>query len=437
MFGKTLLVWLHLSEVKLLMRKDIRFFAILILVLQSVFFMICCKNQTDSIELAKNDSKKRITLMIYMAADNDLESYALQNLKQLENGKSDEVNVLVLLDRAEGYDETDGNWTDTRLFEVVSDDGDTCEIKSRRLDCPALGLAASQNTELDMGKSSVLKALIEFGKANYEAEKYALIIWGHGSGWKAFAIDERSKSYMSVKELGQAVRGMELCVIGFDTCFGGVIENLYELKDCADYTVACSGVSPNRGWNYKTLMTGLAQTSGESLASQKIAEVMQKSSEAETGIFINEKLASLFTSFEAFSKALSDTIIDSPDRRQTLSNLLTCRSYCYSQNPCDLYLDIFSMAELYSSSSDVTLAQNSQKLKKSVGEASLSQNKGLGVHFIPKSSSGALSASHSLDYVKDSRRSDQNSFIEESLWWVPTVNGDSGSLLDKLFYSGI
>ena len=38
------------------------------------------------------------------------------------------------------------------------------------------------------------------------------------------------------------------------------------------------------------------------------------------------------------------------------------------------------------------------------------------------------------DYVKDSERIDQCAFIKESLWWVPTKNGNSGSLLDKLFY---
>ena len=58
----------------------------------------------------------KLTLMVYMAADNDLESYALSNLKDMEKAVYEKMNVLVLLDRAEGYDQTDGDWTDTRLF---------------------------------------------------------------------------------------------------------------------------------------------------------------------------------------------------------------------------------------------------------------------------------------------------------------------------------
>ena len=134
----------------------------------------------------------KLTLMVYMAADNDLEAYALSNLKDMEKAVTQGVNVLVLLDRAEGYDETYGNWTDTRLFEVYHDEGSGSGsgLKSKRIACPALGLSASENTELDMANPSVLKGFIEFCKGSYAAENYALVIWGHGSGWKAFAIDE-------------------------------------------------------------------------------------------------------------------------------------------------------------------------------------------------------------------------------------------------------
>ena len=200
------------------------------------------------------DSKKKLTLMIYMAADNDLESYALSNLKAMEKASFNNMNILVLLDRAEGYDETNDNWTDTRIFEVIHDEGNGSLIKSQRLDCPQLGLSASVNTELDSGKASVLKGFVEFGKEVYPAENYALIIWGHGTGWRAVAMDDHTGSFMRVYELDSALENKDLCVIGFDTCFGGVIENVYELKNCSDFTVACPGVTPGAGWNYKELL---------------------------------------------------------------------------------------------------------------------------------------------------------------------------------------
>ena len=49
--------------------------------------------------------------------------------------------------------------------------------------------------------------------------------------------------------------------------------------------------------------------------------------------------------------------------------------------------------------------------------------------------SGAMASVHSYDYVKNSNNTSQCSFVKESRWWVPTEDGNSGSLLDKLFYT--
>ncbi len=404
-----------------------------------------CMTQTEKVQVKSKNGKKGLTLMVYMAADNDLETYAISNLRAMEKAATGGVNVLVLLDRAEGYDETCGNWTDTRLFEVVHDSGAGAAgagasgtaatgLKSKRISCPALGLNSAEDTELDLANPSVLRGFVEFCKASYAAERYALIIWGHGSGWKAFAVDDHTGTYMSVKELGGAVRGQGLSVIGFDTCFGGVLENLYELKDCADYVVACPGVTPSGGWDYKGLLEGL---SGGDCGAREAALTMAESSSVQTGAFDCSRLGGLFTSFETFSKALSDTITDSQSRTSTLTTLLGIKSYSYTQNPCDLYIDIFSMANLYVASSEAALAEKAGQLKEAVEQTSLtvaSYRGGIGVHLIPKSSSGALAASHSSDYVKGQQRTDQSAFIKESLWWVPTEGGNSSSLLDKLFY---
>ena len=382
-----------------------------------------------------------LTVMVYMAADNDLESYALENLKAMEKAQSSGIKTLVLLDRSEGYDETDGNWTDTRLFEVVHDETSSSAVKSKRLDCPLLNIYADKDTELDMANPNVLKKFIEFSKGAYPAKKYALIIWGHGTGWRyasdtrAVAIDDRSESYMSVYELGKALKNQGLDVIGFDTCFGGVFENIYELKDCAEYTVACPGVTPGSGWDYKKLLESISSGDFET---QSIAETMAQSAWGNTTVFVNEKLSELFISFEAFSKALSETVTDSQSQKKVLEELLGIKGYSYTQYPCDLYLDVFSMADFYKASSDPALSDGASVLKEKLDEAVLSvsgKTSGLGVHLIPKEKSGVMASVHSEDYVKDSERIDQCAFIKESLWWVPTKNGNYGSLLDKLFYT--
>ena len=388
----------------------------------------------------------KLTLVVYMAADNDLESYAIANLKAMEHADFKNLNVLVLLDRADGFDETNGNWTDTRLFELEHDDTDGNLIVSKRLSCPILGLSNKVETELDMGNPSVLWNLLNFARNNYESEKYALIIWGHGTGWRyypitdglqdgrAVAIDDRTGSYMSVHSLGRALRNQGLSVIGFDTCFGGVFENVYELKNYADYTVASPGITPSGGWDYQQL---LEDFSDSDFYSRSIAEIMADASSAKATVFNNVKLTTLMTDFEAFSKALADSIRTSTDRTAVYNKLLGIKSYCYSQYPSDMYLDIYYMAAAYKTSSDSTVSSAAKKLIKTINNSAVttdSANAEIGIHFIPKTGPNTTAYMHSADYVKDSDNSDQCQFVKESQWWVPTKGGVSGSLLDKLFY---
>ena len=281
-----------------------------------------------------------------------------------------------------------------------------------------------------MSNPSVLRKFIEFGKASYESEAYALIIWGHGTGWQAFAIDDRTESYMSVSQLGDALRDEGISVIGFDTCFGGVLENVYELKDCVQYIAACPGITPGTGWDYKKLLQSL---SAHDATAQNITNAMINSSSSELTVYNCARVGELFNDFESFSKEVADTITNRTTQRQTLNSLINCKSYCYSQPPCEIYLDIYSLADLYSTASNTKLSASAEKLKKTISQVCM--NGAVGVHFIPKTASGALAPVHSIDYLKDERRNDQIAFISESCNWVPTKNGNSGSVLDKLFYT--
>ena len=375
------------------------------------------------------EEPKELTLLVYMAADNDLESYAIKNLKAMERANFSDTNVLVLLDRSEEYDETNDNWTDSRLFEVCHDNTNGSSIISKRVSCAPLGLSQITTTELDMGDYTVLKAFIEFGKANYEAKKYALILWGHGTGWRysrAVAIDDKSHSYMGVKDLGLALKNQSLSVIGFDTCFGSVFENLYELKDCAQYIAACPGLSPASGWNYTMLLETLDTSD---FSEDTIANTISLSAPANITITQTSALTGLFTKIENFSQALAQTITDETTRRQIFDILLNTKSYSYTQYPCDLYLDIFSMAEQFSLNENPLLSQAAAELKNEVS------SKQIGLHFISKTGSGVLAAVHSEDYLKNDNNNSQCAFIKESDWWVPTSDKKSKSVLDKLFYT--
>ncbi len=393
-------------------------------------------------ELPEIPLPAKLTLIIYMAADNDLEKYAIQNLKDMEHAEYENINVIALVDRAENYDETNGNWTDTRLLEIVHDDSDSGLLLSKRMDCPPLGLSARLRTELDMGNYNVLKNLINFAKSEYEAEQYALVIWGHGTGWRygnsaayrAIGIDDKSDTYMSVSDMGKALENQNLAVIGFDTCFGGTFENLYELKDSAEYLVASPGAAPSSGWNYKKILESISQ---REVSASDIAGIMAENSLVHTSVINTSRLQNIMNTLEEFSEKLASTITDSTSKNQIFNLLFNAKSFSYSQYPCDLYLDMYDMANHFVDSEDSELAECAENFKMAVSRAGYtnkSQYVEIGLHFIPLRSAHTASLYHSIDYLKDDLNLDQCAFIKNSEWWVPTINNDSGSLLDKIFY---
>ena len=453
LFGKINLDYMHsdedvrMVEIKKKSRyrfRNVRFDLSVVFFFILIFFYGCDFNTGfDSTEkiIKPSANKNKLTLIVYMAADNDLESYALENLNAMEKIRFKKMKVIVLLDRSEGYDETNGDWTDTRLFEVVHDKTDSSQIVSKRLSSRQLGLSLNTETELDMGNYIVLQKLIDFAKAEYPAEKYALLMWGHGTGWRgscnedreggnyrAVAIDDKTHSYISVKELGLALKNQGLSVIGFDTCFGAVIENLYELKDSAEYTVASPGVTPSCGWDYKDLLEAL---NNSDYSSESIADAMAHSSSVKITIIKNSQLSALEQSFDIFSKQLADRITDAGSQKSTLETVLQTKSYCYSSYPCELYIDIFDLAARV----NVEESSNLMSLINSMARTRNSVSAEIAVFFIPKNGLLTIDANHSSDYVKSDENTNQCSFIKDNNWWVPTKNGNSGSLLDKLFYT--
>ena len=240
---------------------------------------------------------------------------------------------------------------------------------------------------------------------------------------------------MSVYDMGRAVKDKGLCVIGFDTCFGCVIENLYELKNSAQYCVASAGVSPNSGWDYKKLLENL---SSENMNAQSVALAMKNSASSKVTVIDNKRLSEVVTGIEEFSNLLAETITNGASRNSVFTNLTGVKSYSYTQYPCDMYIDIYSMAELYVNSSNQELSDKAENLIEILNGAyvhSGNEKPAIGIHFISKTSLNTYSTSHSYDYMRNENTQGQCSFIRESRWWVPTGNSASGSLLDKLFYT--
>ena len=84
-------------------------------------------SDNNSIEFeSRSGAKKKWTVMVYMAADNDLEYFGVEDLNEMERvGSTEDVNMIVQFDRHPRSDSTysgsNGDWKDTRRFYVQKD----------------------------------------------------------------------------------------------------------------------------------------------------------------------------------------------------------------------------------------------------------------------------------------------------------------------------
>jgi len=207
---------------------------------------------------------KRWSILVYMDADGDLEEYAILNMNQMESVGSDaNVNIVVQLDRAPGYDSSNGDWTDTRRY-LVTRDNDRELITSPVME--HLG-------EVDMGRPESLRDFISWAVARYPAEHYALVVWNHGSGWRprpasaplaagvpaksrGILYDDTSNTYLTMAEFDAAldVPGARIDLLAMDASLMGMLEVCYEIRDRAGLIVSSEESPPGPGYPYDRIL---------------------------------------------------------------------------------------------------------------------------------------------------------------------------------------
>ena len=194
------------------------------------------------------------TILLYLDGDNNLEAPALGDVNELEAvAGNPSVEVLVLLDRAEGYSTADGDWTGTRLYRVTPGT-DPNRIESELI--MDLG-------ELDMSDPQTLRQSIARVFPTWPSRKQALIMWDHGGGWVSHSMDEGTsqEAHMSLVETREGlVQGLadaridSLDLLGFDMCLMGQLEVAVELQDTADVLVFSEEIEPGNGWPYDVIL---------------------------------------------------------------------------------------------------------------------------------------------------------------------------------------
>ncbi|MGE0495893.1 MAG: clostripain-related cysteine peptidase [Vulcanimicrobiota bacterium] len=153
---------------------------------------------------------------------------------------------------------------------------------------------------IDMGSHKSVQEFLEWGIKNYPAERYAVVLWNHGAGFKGVLTDDEHNSIVTNKQLAEALEnaqkntGARINVVNFNACLMNQAEVGYELRNSADFMVGSEEVEAG----LRIPIPGLFGTTPQ----HKVAEDIK----AANGDLTGEDVAKLFV-YEAdkqFGKSL-------------------------------------------------------------------------------------------------------------------------------------
>lgn len=303
------------------------------------------------------DGRRHWTVLIYMAADNNLERYAIQDINELEKvGSTSQVSVVVQIDRTPGYDESNGNWQTTRRYYITADE-DSTGISSDLIE--DLG-------ELDSADPQTLADFIEWGTTTYPADNYLLVLWDHGRGWqtattrlmteqreiKAINVDDTTRTEMTLSDLSACLeQGTRINVVLFDACLMGMLEVAYSIRNAADIMIASEENIPVTGQPYDRILYHLAVSpsiSPSELSRRIVDEYMDRYVPSSTATFTLSAidLHSLESIVDA-AHHLAQQVIANPDAWDVVrSAQAQAQRYDFDRNYYIAYKDLADFARL-------------------------------------------------------------------------------------------
>ena len=263
----------------------------------------------------EDDSLAEWTVMVYLAADNNLEAAGLTDLNEMEQaGSTDEVNILVELDRAHGYSTADGDWKGARRYRVEADaDWDT-------INSPV----AVDLGEVDSGAPEAFIDFISWGVENYPAQNYAFIIWNHGWSWtmaptsgrKGIASDDHSGSdltvaggeYEAILAAAQDIMGEKFALLGMDACLMASWEIARVSAPYAEYYVASQATESFDGWAFHTAFSDLVADPEMDAAElgTVIAERFHETEDSTLSVTNLSELEAMDGAIDLFAQAVMD-----------------------------------------------------------------------------------------------------------------------------------
>ena len=182
------------------------------------------------------------TVMVYVAADNDLEMYwDKASLAMLLNLQSNvDVSFVAYVDLMS----TQG----TQIIEVKG--GEWLVVEDIE-------------EEMNFADNETLEWALSDVSTRYPSDHLAVIAWDHGSAWNGFCGDYTSDDWMYLDELYAAIvdAGVYIDIIGFDACSMASVETIYSVATTGlvNIVVASEELVAGDGFPYDLMFSPLVQ----------------------------------------------------------------------------------------------------------------------------------------------------------------------------------
>ncbi len=209
-----------------------------------VFVMLLALLAVFLSPVAAGPAPKAWTYLVYMGADNNLDTQGGFSLNLLKQGLTSDrdINIVALYDHP--------NNVPTDLLQVTSKG--------------IIPLHASWLVgNLDTGSPATLQQFLSWGATQFPATHYVVVIWNHGGGWKYIVLDGTSNSRMSIEGLGGALEAVAkqirrpFDITVFDACLMSLVEVTAQMRNGTNYVVASEQVVSFQGLPYHLMVQRL------------------------------------------------------------------------------------------------------------------------------------------------------------------------------------
>ena len=218
-------------------------------------FLLALACMFCSIPAMAAEGALRTTVLIYMSGS-DLESEDgsatadIQEMLRANVPADGSLTVLVQTGGAKQW-QLDGHPEKKNCLYRIS--GNSCQL-----------LEATRRRS--MGKPDSLSAFLEYGRKNYPADRYVLVLWGHGDGPtggvcfdELFDDDSLMLDEIAAALEGASQAGQNIEALIFDACMMNCADLLFSLGECTDYIVASQESTLGSGGRYDLWLSALAQ----------------------------------------------------------------------------------------------------------------------------------------------------------------------------------